>query len=109
MLSFLKFLLAVAVMAVILVIGLQNANTHVGIDLSPIRRYTGVSLSLALFYAYLAGLITFALVYFFQGVRMRAQLSRLRKENRKLAGELQQLRSVALEDLPVKEEADQLP
>ena len=105
--SYLKLVLAMAFMVAILYFGFLNMEERVTVHLSPARagEYRDVSLALALFFAYLAGIVTFAAVSFFRDLRSHAQLSRLRRENRKLLDELHHLRSVTLDDLPLHEEA----
>jgi len=104
--SYLKLLLALAFMVAILYFGFLNMEERVTVHLSPARagEYRDVSLALALFFAYLAGIVTFAAVSLYRDLRAHAQVSRLRRENRKLLDELHQLRSVTLDDLPVQEE-----
>ena len=101
MLSFVKLLLIVLLMAVLLGVGLQNQGI-VLLDLSPLATFR-CSLWAGLFGAYALGLLTFALVHIFQDLKLRAQISRLKKEHRKVSDELQQLRNITLEDLPAED------
>ena len=66
--------------------------------------YHDVPLSLALYFAFIAGVVAFALVGLYLHLRGQARLSRLRRENRRLLDELYELRSLALDDLPKEEE-----
>ena len=106
--SYLKTFLAMIFMVVILYFGFLNMDERVTVHLSPTRagEYRGVSLALTLFFAYLAGLATFAVISLFRDLRLRARLASLRRENRMLVDELHQLRSVTLDDLPLKDEAE---
>ena len=105
--SYLKLFMAMVFMVAILYVGFLNMEERVTVHLSPTLsgEYRDVSLSLALFFAYLAGIVTFAAVAFIRDLRAHAQINRLRRENRKLLDELHQLRSVTLDDLPVQEDA----
>lgn len=105
--SYLKLFLAIAFMVVILYFGFLNMEERVTVHLSPARagEYHNVSLALALYFAYLAGIVTFAAISVLRDLRARTQVARLRRENRKLLDELHQLRSVTLDDLPAREEA----
>lgn len=109
--SFLKLIGSIFFMAVILYFGFLNMEERVTVHLSPSAagEYRHVSLALALFVAYLAGLATFALVSIYRDLRMRSHLGGLRRENRKLLDELHQLRSVTLDDLPWTEESELSP
>jgi uncharacterized integral membrane protein len=105
MLSLLKMILAILLLAILVIIGWNNTET-VSLMLPLVRNRPFVMpLAVALLYAYLAGLLTFAIVHLFQDLKLRTQISRLRKENRKVSEELHQLRSITLEDLPVSEES----
>jgi hypothetical protein len=106
--SFLKLILAIFFMAVILYFGFLNMEERVTVHLSPTSQgeYRHISLALALFVAYLAGLASFALISLYRDLRVRAHLRHMRKENRKLLDELHQLRSVTLDDLPWTEESE---
>ncbi len=109
MLSLLKLILAVALVVVLVSIGVQN-NDGIDLSLQPIRQLPfRLPLSLALLYAYVAGLLTFGLVHLFQDLKLRSQISRLKKENRKVSEELHQLRSITLEGLPGEDETEVRP
>ena len=105
MLSLLKMILAILLLAVLVIVGWLNTDT-VSLRLPLVSSQAfEMPLAIAMLYAYLAGLLTFAVVHLFQDLKLRAQLSRLRKENRKVSEELHQLRSITLEDLPVSDDA----
>lgn len=105
MLSLLKMILAILLLTILVIIGWNNTET-VRLMLPLVRtRPFIMPLAIALLYAYLAGLLTFAIVHLFQDLKLRTQISRLRKENRKVSEELHQLRSITLEDLPVSDDA----
>lgn len=104
MLSLFKMFLTILLLTVLVVIGWHNT---VPVDLRlPLARQDvfRMPLAIAMLYSYLAGLLTFAIVHLFQDLKLRTQLARLRKENRKVAEELHQLRSITLEDLPIGED-----
>jgi hypothetical protein len=109
--SYLKLILVLTFMVVILYFGFLNMEERVTVHLSPSRagEYRNISLALALFFAYLAGIVTFALISVLRDLRAHGQLSRLKRENRKLLDELHQLRSVTLDDLPGVEEVARKP
>lgn len=98
MLSFLRLLLLVVVLAVGLLVGLQNVDQRVDIHVDPFGEFLGVQLLLVIAVAYLAGLFTLAVVHVAQVIKLRSQISRQKKETRKLRDELDQLRSMSLED-----------
>ena len=101
MLSFFRLLLLVVVLAVGLLVGLQNVNVRVErVSLEPFWTFQDVQVLVVIFVAYCAGLLTLGIVYLFQQIKLRTQLARARKENRRLTGELQQLRNLALDDIP---------
>ena len=104
MLSLLKMILAIILLTVLVIIGWHN-TVFVPLKLPLVRQQAfEMPLAIAMLYAYLAGLLTFAVVHLFQDLKLRTQISRLRKENRKVSEELHQLRSITLEDLPVSDE-----
>jgi len=107
-LSFLKLILAAGFMAVLLYFGFLNMDERATVHLSPSRagEYRDVSLSIALFLAFLFGVVTFALISLVRDLRAHSQISRLKRENRRLLDELHQLRSVSLDDLPSEEDAE---
>jgi len=102
MLSFVKLLLAVLLMAVLLWVGVHNQQ-DVKLDLAPIKTFLDVPLFVGLFGAYAVGILTFAVVHIFHDLKLRSQISRLKKEHRKVSDELHQLRNITLEDLPAED------
>ncbi len=103
--AFLKLVIAMLFMAALLVFGLENVQERVRVDLRPLAEYRDVSLSLVLFYAYFAGLFTYAVVSVLRDLRLRAEIARLARDNRRLSDELHALRSATLDDLPIEDEA----
>jgi uncharacterized integral membrane protein len=65
--------------------------------------YENVPLVVSLFGAYLLGIITYFIIALARDIRLRTQITRLRRENRSLMAELHQLRGSALDDLPSAE------
>jgi len=70
--------------------------------------YQNVPLVVALFGAYLLGIITYFIIALARDVRLRTQITRIRRENRTLMAELHQLRGSALDDLPASEAAEEM-
>ena len=104
--AYLKLFLALLFMGALLVFGLENVQERVTVDLRPIAQYRNVSLALVLFYAYFAGLLTYAVVSVFRELQLRAEIARLARERRRLLDELHALRSATLDDLPEDEEVE---
>ena len=104
MLSILKLVSLLGLMSVLLLVVIQNVQPRVDVDLSPLARYERQPLALVMFCSYLAGLITFAVIHVFNVIRLQTQIARLRRENRRVAEELHQLRSITLEELPLEED-----
>ena len=104
MLSILKLVAFLGLMSVLLLVVIQYVQPRVDVDLSPLGRYERQPLALVMFCSYLAGLITFAVIHVFNVIRLQTQIARLRRENRRVAEELHQLRSITLEELPLEED-----
>jgi uncharacterized integral membrane protein len=100
--SFLKLFLGIIFVSAILFFAVLNLREEVVVTLWPGERYSydRVPLVVAMFGAYLFGIITYFLISLVRDIRLRTQMSRLRKENRSLLSELHHLRSLALDDLP---------
>ena len=107
--SVLKLVLIVVFVVVVLYFGFLNIEERITLRLAPgtAGEYRDISLAVALFTAFLAGIVVFALVSFVRDLQTRSQIGKLRKENRKLLDELQKLRSVTLDDLPMHDDADE--
>ncbi|MCA9729762.1 MAG: hypothetical protein R3E12_05795 [Candidatus Eisenbacteria bacterium] len=104
MLSILKLVSLLGLMSVLIFIVIQNVQARVDVHLEPFALYERQPLALVMFCSYLAGLITFAVIHVFHVVRMKTQIARLRRENRRVGEELHQLRSITLEELPLEED-----
>ena len=100
--SFVKLLLGIAFMSAILFFAVLNLEETVNVKLwtDPAHAYRDVPLVVAMLCAYLVGIMTYFVIALARDVRMRAQISRLRRENRGLIDELHHLRGSALDDLP---------
>jgi uncharacterized integral membrane protein len=100
--SFVKLFLGILFVSAILFFAVLNLREEVVVTLWPGERYTydRVPLVVAMFGAYLFGIITYFLISLVRDIRLRTQMSRMRKENRSLVSELQHLRGLALDDLP---------
>jgi uncharacterized integral membrane protein len=102
--SFVKLLLGIAFMSAILFFAVLNIGEMVDVRLWADSSHTyHVPLVLAMLCACLVGIMTCFVIAFARDVRMRSQISRLRRENRGLIDELHHLRGSALDDLPVIE------
>lgn len=106
--SFVRLLLGIAFMSAILFFAVLNLEETVDIVLwtDPARAYHDVPLVVAMLFAYFAGILTYFLVVLARDIRLRTQISRLRRENRELTDELHHLRGSALDDLPMVESPD---
>lgn len=101
MLSFFRLLLLIVVLAAGLLVGLQNVNVRVDhVRLEPFWHFRDVQLLVVVFASYCGGLITLGVVYLVQQIKLRSQISRLRKDNRRLSDELHQLRNLGLDEIP---------
>ena len=58
----------------------------------------------AVFIAFWLGIITHLISIMARDIRLRAQIGRLRRENRSLQSELHHLRGASLDDLPIEED-----
>jgi uncharacterized integral membrane protein len=106
--SFVKLLLGIAFMSAILFFAVLNLEETVSVRLwaDSSHTYHDVPLVVAMLCAYLVGIMTYFVISLARDIRMRGQISRLRRENRGLIDELHHLRGSALDDLPVVESAD---
>jgi len=103
MLSILKLVSLLALMSALIFVLIQNVSSRVDVDLG-MAEYKGQPLALVMFCSYLAGLVTFAVIHVFNVIRLQTQIARLKRENRRVAEELHQLRSITLEELPLEED-----
>ncbi len=103
--SFVKLLLGIAFMSAVLFFAVLNLQETVNIRLwtDPAHAYRDVPLVVAMLCAYLVGIMTYFLIALARDVRMRSEISRLRRDNRGLVDELHHLRGSALDDLPTVE------
>ena len=97
-----KLFLGILFVSAILFFAVLNLREEVIVTLWPGERYTydRFPLIVALFGAYLFGIITYFLISLVRDIRLRADMGRLRRENRSLTAELHHLRGLALDDLP---------
>lgn len=100
--SFVKLFLGLVLVSAILFFAVLNLREEVVVTLWPGERYTydRVPLVVAMFAAYLFGVITYFLIALVHDIRLRSQMGRLLKENRTLLAEIHHLRGLALDDLP---------
>lgn len=97
----LRWLLLILVMFFLVMFLSENANQTPDVTLLG-RTFTQVPLSYAVFLAGLAGYVLCLIVALINQLRLRSQISSLRRKNRELQIELDRLRNFALEgDVPV--------
>ncbi|MDM7914833.1 MAG: lipopolysaccharide assembly LapA domain-containing protein [Candidatus Eisenbacteria bacterium] len=103
--SLVKLLLGIAFMSAILFFAVLNLDETVDIKLwtDAAHAYPDVPLVVAMFCAYLLGIVTYFVITLARDIRARTQIARLRRENRALLDELHHLRGSALDDLPTIE------
>jgi uncharacterized integral membrane protein len=108
--SFVKLLLGIVFMTVILFFAVLNLEETVDIKLwaDLAHTYRDVPLVVAMFCAYLLGIVTYFLIAVARDIRLRTDIGRLRRENRSLLDEIHHLRGSVLDDLPTTE-APELP
>lgn len=92
-----KMVLSVLLMLFLVFFASENAQQEVQIqfwkwesDLLP--------LWLVMFFAFAAGVIVWLAVTIFKIIQMNSEIRRLKKENKKISGELDHLRSVSIEE-----------
>jgi len=66
--------------------------------------YTDISLNLVILETFLIGALWALIVFFFIQLATRIKMMRIKRLNRRLQEELDSLRSLPLEDLPIPEE-----
>jgi uncharacterized integral membrane protein len=65
----------------------------------PVKGEHEMPLGVALFLAFFVGLVTFYVISIFRDLKVRTQVHRLRRENRRLQEELERMRRAPLEDI----------
>jgi uncharacterized integral membrane protein len=89
-----------AVLIVLLWFFLPNVREDASIYLAwPLSRTYRMPQAMALFASYFVGILTFYIISLFRDFVMRAQVNKLRKENRRLQDELERMRRAPIEDL----------
>jgi len=98
--------LAMVVLAAVCYFAIMNAGETVNITITRGLIYENVPLMIALFAAFALGAVIVFVLSLFRDVVTRSQLSRLRKENSRLAEELAALRNLPLEEGPPEEKTE---
>jgi len=106
--SFLKMLLGLAFLVAVLFFAVLNLEETIDLRLwaDAAHTYRDVPLVLAVFFAYLFGIVTHFIVSLARDIRLRTEIGKLRGENRSLQDEILKLRGSALDDLPMTEAGD---
>ena len=109
--SFVKPFLWILFVTLVLFFAALNQDELVRIRLWPGEggSYEDVSMVWAMASAFLLGAAAYFLITLARDIRLRTQLTRLRREKESLLAELHQLRGAALDDLPSKEAHPQEP
>ncbi len=98
--------LGIAVLLIILLgIAMLNVGQEVDVDLL-IWQFQDLPLILVIFEAFIAGMLVWFLIAFFNELRLRNELRALRRGNEELGMELRAHRNQPLEEPEVTEEAD---
>jgi uncharacterized integral membrane protein len=90
--------IAMVILAAVCFFAILNAAEKVNLVLLPGREYMGVPLVVALFAAFAMGALIIFIFSLFRDVAARSNMSRLRRENRRLGEELTALRNLPLEE-----------
>lgn len=98
--SYLKLVLALALMALVLYFAILNGRETIELRYSPASdgSLPGIPTSLALFGSFLLGAVIVALMGMFREVRSRAEVKRLSRENRSMTEELEILRAAGRQE-----------
>lgn len=95
---FAKMFFAMVILAAVCFFAILNAAQKVNLTVMPGREYYDVPLVVALFSAFVLGALIVFIFSLFRDMMSRASISRLRKQNARLADELTALRNLPLED-----------
>lgn len=95
---FAKMFIAMVILAAVCFFAILNAAEKVNLVLVPGREYAEVPLVVALFAAFALGALIIFVFSLFRDVAARSNLSRLRRENKRLSEELTALRNLPLEE-----------
>jgi len=95
---FAKMFVAMVVLAAVCFFAILNAAEKVNLVLWPRREYADVPVVVAMFAAFALGALIIFIFSLFRDVKARSDLSRLRRENRRLGEELTALRNLPLEE-----------
>ncbi len=95
---FAKMFLAMVILAAVCFFAILNSAQKINITVAPRVEYYEVPLVVALFAAFVLGALIIFVFSFFRDLKARSSLSRLRRENARLADELNALRNLPLEE-----------
>jgi uncharacterized integral membrane protein len=97
---FLRVVLFFVALAVLVWFIVPNVQEHAHIELIwPVGRFYQMPLALALLVAYLLGVLTAVVVSVIRDIRTRTTVHRLRRDNRRLADEVEKMRRAPIEEL----------
>lgn len=95
---FAKMFFAMVILAVVCFFAILNSSQKINLTVAPGREYYDVPLVVALFSAFVLGALIVFIFSLFRDMMARAKLSRLKRENARLAEELTALRNLPLEE-----------
>jgi uncharacterized integral membrane protein len=101
----LKNLIWLVIMILVVGFAILNVNETVTAVVLPGRIYRTLPSNVALFSAFVIGMLTAFLLTLAHQLKTRAGVARIRRENQDLKRELDGLRNLPLEDLTLKETA----
>jgi uncharacterized integral membrane protein len=90
--------LAMVILAAVCFFAILNSAQKINLTVAPGREYYDVPLVVALFSAFVLGALIVFIFSLFRDMVARTHLSRLRRENARLADELTALRNLPLEE-----------
>lgn len=95
---FLKNIIWLVIMVLVVGFALLNVNETVTAVNLPGRVYRQLPSNVALFVAYVVGMITAFILTLLHHLKIRSAINRVKRENQNLKQELSQLRNLPLED-----------
>lgn len=97
---FLKVILFFLALAVLVWFIVPNVQEQAHIELIwPLDYPFDMPLALALLVAFFLGVLTWVIISIFRDVKMRSQVHKLKRENRRLQDEVERMRRAPIEDL----------
>ena len=102
---FLRNFIWLVIMVLVVGFAILNVNETVSAIHLPGHVYHVVSANIALFLAFVLGMLIAFLLTLFHHVKARNAIGRVNRENQDLKRELDQLRNLALDDLDARKES----